>query len=213
LLFHEITSSSIKKSLENPLEIDDNLVQAQLSRQVLDKMIGFCLSPLLQKKINAWSAGRVQSVVLKLIVDKEKEIELYGDKKEFVIDCIYKVGKKSFGLNERDFNGNLVIYETQNEAQKVIDELKKNFDLEEKFEEEKYVFPKSPLTTSLLLYEAKNKLGFSIYKTTEIAQKLYEGVSLKGKKKRLSLITYPRTDSSRLSKTFTFKAYEYIKEK
>lgn len=213
LLFHEITSSGVKKSLENPLDIDKNLAESQLSRQVLDRMIGFCLSTLLQKKIQAWSAGRVQSVVLKLIVDKEREIINYGDKKEFVIFALYNIKKNVYQLNERTENGDLRSFSTFEEAENSKNSLERNFKLKNKIEKEKYVFPKSPLTTSLLLYEAKSQLGYSIYKTTTLAQQLYEGITLKSKKKRLSLITYPRTDSIRISKVFTNKAYEYIKNK
>jgi DNA topoisomerase-1 len=213
LLFHEITSSGVKKSLENPLDIDKNLAEAQLSRQVLDRMIGFCLSTLLQKKIQAWSAGRVQSVVLKLIVDREREIINYGDKKEFVLFASYSVKRNVYQLNERTSEGDSKFYKTIEEAEKSKEDLGNVFELQNKIEKEKFAFPKQPLTTSLLLYEAKTQLGYSIYKTTTLAQQLYEGITLKSKNKRLSLITYPRTDSIRISKVFTNRAYEYIKNK
>lgn len=213
LLFHEITSSGVLASLQNPKSIDKNLVEAQRSRQVLDRMIGFCLSTLLQKKIQAWSAGRVQSVVLKLIVDREREILDYGDKKDFFLSGTYIVKRDSYHLNEKDENGNLKFYKTFDDAQVAKNHLNKTFDLQKKIEKEKYAFSKQPLTTSLLLYEAKAQLGFSIYKTTTLAQQLYEGVTLKNKKKRPSLITYPRTDSIRISNVFSNKAYDYIKGK
>jgi DNA topoisomerase I len=212
LLFHEITFSGITSSLENPTDIDKNLVDAQLSRQVLDKMIGFCLSKTLQRKINAWSAGRVQSVVLKLIVERELEIKNYGDKKEFILFALYKLENKIYHLNEKEKDGNLKTYKSIEDAENSKKMLSGIFKLENKNEQEKTIFPKYPFTTSTLLFEAKNKLNFSISKTTELAQQLYEGITL-ANKKRISLITYPRTDSTRISKVFANKAYTYIESK
>lgn len=212
LLFHEITFSGITSSLENPIDIDKNLVSAQLSRQVLDKMIGFCLSKTLQKKINAWSAGRVQSVVLKLIVEKEREIKNYGEKKEFFLFALYELENNIYHLNEKEKDGSLKIYKSIEDAENSKKTLDGIFKFEGKNEQEKIIFPKYPFTTSTLLFEAKNKLNFSISKTTELSQQLYEGITLPNKK-RLSLITYPRTDSTRISKVFANKAYTYIKSK
>ncbi|HXN54550.1 MAG TPA: DNA topoisomerase, partial [Mycoplasmatales bacterium] len=98
LFFHEITFNAIKEALENPTKLDFNLIDAQVSREVLDKMIGFCLSSLIQKKINAWSAGRVQSVVLKLIVDREREIMNHVPKVEFLVIASFKIGRKKHKL-------------------------------------------------------------------------------------------------------------------
>jgi len=213
LLFHEITAKSIRQSLENPLTLDKNLVDAQISRQVLDRMIGFCLSTLLQKKTKAPSAGRVQSVVLKMIVEREAEVKSYDKKKDYIICATYKKGKEEYILRQKTATGELVIYENEEKAEIIRQKLSEDFQLIKQNEEETFIFPKLPLITSLLLYEARMQLGFSIAKTTKLAQELYEGVWVEGKKQRLSLITYPRTDSSRLNKDFLRQTWQYITEK
>lgn len=213
LLFHEITAKSVQQALKNPLSLDNNLVEAQMSRQVLDRMIGFCLSTLLQKKTKALSAGRVQSVVLKMVVERELAIINYGNKKEFILQGIYKVGEENYYLKQKTLEGNLVIYSSKEEAEKVKKSLGAFFVLQKKEEEEKYIFSNPPLTTSKLLYEAKSQLGFSVAKTTKLAQQLYEGIWIKSKNKQLSLITYPRTDSSRLNTEFINEAYQFIQNK
>jgi len=176
LLFYEITPNSVKEALANPLDINHHLVEAQMSRQVLDRMIGFCLSPLLQKKLKALSAGRVQSVVLKLIVDRELAIKEYEKTKEFILQGIVEIREEKFSLRQKDEKGRLVIYPNQKEAEGVKDQLGSTFKLLKKEKEQRYIFAKEPFTTSLLLYEAKLQLGFSIAKTTSLAQQLYEGI-------------------------------------
>jgi DNA topoisomerase-1 len=195
------------------LEVNSNLVEAQVSRLVLDRMIGFCVSTILQKKLQAVSAGRVQSVVLKLIVEREFLIKSYEKKKVYIICGICQIKEKKTTLKQVNNSGGLIIYKNKNEAEEVKNKLGIIFQLVNKKEEQKFIFPKQPLITSLLLFEAKSQLGFSVAQTTQTAQKLYEGVWLSTKRKQIGLITYPRTDSTRINSGFTNKAYSYIQEK
>jgi DNA topoisomerase-1 len=213
LLFYEITRQSVQQALTNPLPLNQYLVEAQNARQVLDRMIGFCLSPLLQKKLKALSAGRVQSVVLKLIVDRENAIQNYEKEKEYIIQGIYETEGEKYTLRQKDEQGKLVTYPNPQEAEKVKVQLGAIFSLTNEETEQKFVFPSTPLTTSLLLYEARLQLGFSISQTTRLAQQLYEGIWLVNKKKQVGLITYPRTDACRLNKTFIGQVYFYIQTK
>lgn len=176
LLFYEITPRSIKEALNNPLSINENLVAAQTSRQVLDRMIGFCLSTIIQKKLQALSAGRVQSIVLKLITKRELIIRNYEKKKDYIICGIGQVNKQKITLRQVNNSGELIIYKDKSEAEEVKKKLSLTFRLISEKKEKKLVLPKSPLITSLLLFEAKSQLGFSVAQTTQIAQKLYEGV-------------------------------------
>lgn len=176
LLFYEITPRSIKEAISNPLTINKKLVEAQLSRQVLDRMIGFCLSSLLQKKLQALSAGRVQSIVLKLIVRQELLIRSHEKKKDYIVCGICQINGKKVTLRQVNELGKIIIYEKKNEAETAKEKLSFLFQLIDKKEEAKIILPKPPLTTSLLLFEAKSQLGYSVAQTTQIAQKLYEGV-------------------------------------
>jgi DNA topoisomerase I len=213
LLFYEITPRSIKEALNKPLTINQKLVESQLSRQVLDRMIGFCLSTILQKKLQALSAGRVQSVVLKLIIEREELIKKFEKKKLYIICGICQVNEQKITLKQVDEAGELVIYKDKSEAEEVRKKLSLTFQLTGKKEEKKFILPKPPLITSLLLFEAKSQLGFSVAQTTQLAQKLYEGVWISTKRKQVGLITYPRTDSTRINQEFTNWAYKYIQEK
>lgn len=218
LLFYEITQQSIQQALKDLLPLNQKLVESQSARQVLDRMIGFCLSPLLQKKLSALSAGRVQSVVLKMIVDREIAIQEYEKKKEYILQGIYEVKRldnkiEKYTLRQKDPQGKLVVYSDQTEAEKVKSELGPIFSLINEEIEERFIFAKNPLTTSLLLYEARSQLSFSIAQTTRLVQQLYEGIWLENKKKQVGLVTYPRTDSHRLNKNFIQQAYANIQNK
>jgi DNA topoisomerase-1 len=213
LLFYEITPRSIKEALNNPLTINENVVESQLSRQVLDRMIGFCLSTMLQKKLKALSAGRVQSVVLKLIAEREELVKSFEKKKLYIICGIGQINDQKLTLKQIDKSGDLVLYKEKNEAEEIKKQLGLIFQLIERKEEKKLIFPKPPLITSLLLFEAKSQLGFSVSQTTQLAQKLYEGVWLSNEGKQVGLITYPRTDSPRINQDFTSSACKYIQQK
>jgi DNA topoisomerase I len=176
LLFYEITPRSIREALNNPLTLDEKLVEAQLSRQVLDRMIGFCLSTMLQRKLQALSAGRVQSIVLKLITKRELLIRNYEKKKDYIICGICQVNGQKITLRQVNNLGELIVYKEKKEAEEVKKKLVLLFQLNSKKEEPKLILPKSPLITSLLLFEAKSQLGYSVAQTTQLAQKLYEGI-------------------------------------
>ena len=158
------------------MTINQNLVESQLSRQVLDRMIGFCLSTILQKKLQALSAGRVQSVVLKLIIEREELIKKFEKKKLYIICGICQVNEQKVILKQVNEAGELIIYKDKKEAEEIKKNLGLIFQLTGKKEEKKFILPKPPLITSLLLFEAKSQLGFSVAQTTQLSQRLYEGV-------------------------------------
>jgi len=218
ITFHEITPQAIYEALSNPRKIDLNLVNSQQARRIIDRLVGYKLSPLLWKKIaNGLSAGRVQSVALKFIYDREKEIENFVPQEYWTVECeffkedqvlntklVYIDGKK---LEKLDIK-------SKEEAEKIVDEVKKigfgkivNVKIEEKTKS-----PSEPYITSTLQQEASWKLKFSPSKTMSIAQSLYEGVDL-GNNERVGLITYMRTDSVFVSEYAIEELRKYIKEK
>lgn len=214
LLFYEITPSAIKEALLKPTKLDNNLVESQISRQVLDKMIGFCISPLLHKNTKALSAGRVQSVILKMIIERELEIEEYEKKpkKYFIKGLGETQEKETIEVRKTNEEGEVITY-SQQEALEIIKDLNSVLNIIKKTDEEGKIPPRNPFTTSSLLSTARDMLNFSINTTTKIAQKLYEGVLIKEKKKLVGLITYPRTDSKRVSSIFANSAYKQIEIK
>ena len=211
VVFNEVTKDAVVDALSHPRKIDQNLVKSQETRRVLDRIIGFKLSKLLQKKIKSKSAGRVQSVALRLIVEKEREIEA------FVPQEYWKI-KAEFEKDEIEFTGELAKYnnaklEIKNgeEANRIYESLNKEFEVANVKKTTKKRESKLPFITSTLQQEASSKLGYKAKKTMSIAQKLYEGVALEDE--TVGLITYMRTDSTRLSDVFVKSAYEYIEEK
>ena len=206
VLFNEITKDKVIDAINHPTVIDDNLVRSQETRRILDRIIGFRLSKLLQSKIGAKSAGRVQSVALKLIVDREREIEAFDPEEYWKIIAIFK-----------DFEAELFKYKdddielhNEEEANYVLDHIGKDYTVESIEKKEKSRKSKFPFITSTLQQEASTKLGFSARKTMSIAQKLYEGIDLGDE--TVGLITYMRTDSIRLSDDFIKPAMKYIEE-
>ena len=204
--FHEITKDVIKEAFENPGKIDNNLVKSQETRRILDRIIGFRLSKLMQSKTGGKSAGRVQSVALKLIVDREREIEAFIPEEYHTITASFE-----------GFTADLIKYQDKDikiknfdEAQAILDKLTKEFTVTNIDKKEKNRKSKLPFKTSTLQQVAVNKLGFSSSKTMRIAQKLYEGVDVG--KETVGLITYMRTDSTRLSPAFIAETFKYIKD-
>ena len=211
--FNEITKSAVQKAIKEPRDIDINLVDAQQARRVLDRIVGYKISPVLWKKVKrGLSAGRVQSVAVKLIVDRENEIEnfkpeeywnIYAKlkdketKKKFEARFYGKDGKKQEIHTEKEVNE---ILKNIEHATYIVDEVKKG---------EKKRTPAPPFTTSTMQQEASRKLGFTLKKTMSIAQGLYEGVKIP-EKGTIGLITYMRTDSTRISEEARAAAKEHI---
>lgn len=207
IVFNEITKDVVLKALKNPRRIDMNLVHSGEARRFLDRIIGFRLSKVMQSKTAGKSAGRVQSVALKLIVDREREILAFIPKEYWTIEADFK-----------DFKANLETYKekdieipNEEEADKILDSLTNTFTIKKVEEKEKKRSAKEVFKTSTLQQACSNKLGFAASKTMKIAQKLYEGIELDDGFH--GLITYMRTDSVRLSDEFTSASFAYINSK
>lgn len=207
ILFHEITHDKVLEAIKNPTVIDDNLVKSQETRRILDRIIGFRLSKLLQSKIGAKSAGRVQSVALKLIVDREREILSFIPEEYWTITAIFPEYEATlFKYKDKDIE-----LKCEADANKVLEQLGSTYVVESVEKKERAKKSKFPFITSTLQQEASTKLGFPAKKTMSIAQKLYEGIDLGDE--TVGLITYMRTDSVRLSDDFVGPARKYIEEK
>ena len=207
IVFNEITKGAVLDSFDKARKIDDNLVKSQEARRILDRIIGFRLSKLMQSKTGGKSAGRVQSVALKLIVDREREIEAFVPEDYYEIEAMFQ----DFTAKLDSFGDNKLEIKTEEDAKSILDKLSNTFKIEKVDKKEKAKKSKAPFITSTLQQEASTKLGFTSKKTMMIAQKLYEGVSLKDE--TVGLISYMRTDSIRLSEEFTGATYSYIKDK
>ncbi|MDK2984925.1 MAG: topoisomerase [Clostridia bacterium] len=215
--FNEITKDAIKEALKNPRQIDINRVDAQQARRVLDRLVGYKLSPLLWRKIKkGLSAGRVQSVAVKLICDREDEIEKFEPEEYWSLTANLKSEKKSKGIIEAKLykiGDKKAEIKSQAEMDEILSELKnKIFLLEDIKRKEKRKNPLPPFTTSSLQQDAYRRLNFTAKKTMRIAQQLYEGIEL-GKEGSIGLITYIRTDSTRIADVAQKDAKEYIVEK
>ena len=208
VLFNEITHDKVLEAMENPTVIDDNLVKSQETRRILDRIIGFRLSKLLQSKIGAKSAGRVQSVALKLIVDREREIENFNPVEYWTVTAHFdKFDANYFKTVDNKDETKL---DTEEEADDVLNNISDKYRVENIDTKKTRRSAKYPFTTSTLQQEASTKLGFPARKTMSVAQKLYEGIDLGDE--TVGLITYMRTDSIRLSDDFVRPALKYIEE-
>lgn len=207
VVFNEITKDVVINSINNPRKIDMDLVKSQETRRMLDRIIGFRLSKLMQRKTGGKSAGRVQSVALKLIVDREREILAFVPEEYWSIEADFKEFKATL---EKYHNKKVEIH-TEVEADEILEKLDKSFKIDSVEEKEKMKKPKDPFRTSTLQQMAANRLNFSSSKTMQIAQKLYEGMNIG--KETVGLITYMRTDSTRLSDVFVSDTKTYIKGK
>ena len=206
VLFHEITKDKVVDAINNPTVIDDNLVKSQETRRILDRIIGFRLSKLLQSKIGAKSAGRVQSVALKLIVDREREIEAFQKEEYWSITA--KFDNPLFDADLYKYKDEDIELKCEEDADRVLSSISSNYSVSSVESKNQSKKSKAPFITSTLQQEASTKLGFSAKKTMSIAQKLYEGVDLEDE--TVGLITYMRTDSIRLSDEYIKSAYKYI---
>ena len=206
VVFHEITKDVIKDAFQHPRTIDYSLVKSQETRRILDRIIGFRLSKLMQSKTGGKSAGRVQSVALKLIVDREREIQAFVEEEYYTIKAIFS----EFEAGLEKYKGKDIEIKSSSEADKILEKLSKVFEIVKIESKEKNKKSKMPFKTSTLQQVAVNKLNFASSKTMRIAQKLYEGIDLGSE--TVGLITYMRTDSTRLAPTFIDETFKYIKE-
>ncbi|HOR53446.1 MAG TPA: type I DNA topoisomerase, partial [Bacilli bacterium] len=206
--FNEITKKAVLEAFEHPRKIDQDLVHAQETRRILDRIIGFSLSKLLQKKIGSKSAGRVQSVVLKIIVDHEKEIEAFIPEEYWEIFANFRYKKTDLKAKLMTYNNEKIELKSEEDTNNVINNLTGKYLVDDIIEKERRRNPRPPFTTSTFQQEASSKFNFTAKKTMMIAQGLYEGVDLEDE--RVGLITYMRTDSQRLSNDFMAKAKDYI---
>lgn len=214
--FNEITESAVKEAIKKPRLIDINVVNAQQARRILDRIVGYGLSPVLWKKVKSGlSAGRVQSATLKLIIDREKEINDFVPEEYWNIEVVLNDGKKDFKSKYFSQKG-MSKKETINDgeiAKEILDDIKKeDFILIDKKEGTRKKSPPPPFTTSSMQQASVNRLGINIKKTMQIAQKLYEGVGITGLG-HTGLITYMRTDSTRISDVARESAKKIITEK
>ena len=210
LEFHEITRDSISTAMQNPRTIDLNLVSSQETRRILDRIIGFKLSALINRKIHSKSAGRVQSATLKIVNDNETEINKFVPEEYWDINCEVEINRHSVKISfQNNANGTKDV-KNEAEARAIIDSLLEKAQITSIKKSVKTVESKLPFTTSSLQQEAFAKFKFSTSKTSSIAQSLYEGISVNGE--HVGLITYIRTDSTRLSPSYVARAEKYIEE-
>lgn len=206
VVFNEITKNVVKDAFNHTRKIDDDLVHSQETRRILDRIIGFRLSKLMQSKTGGKSAGRVQSVALKLIVDREREIESFKEEEYWTVTAKFTDMEASLDT----VDGKKADLKTEEETDKVIDGLDSKFVISNYETKPKKKASKYPFITSTMQQEAISKLGFSSKKTMQVAQKLYEGIDIEND--TIGLITYMRTDSVRLSDEFIKSSYAFIKE-
>ena len=206
VVFNEITKNVVKDAFNHTRKIDDDLVHSQETRRILDRIIGFRLSKLMQSKTGGKSAGRVQSVALKLIVDREREIESFKEEEYWTVTAKFTDMEASLDT----VDGKKADLKTEEETDKVINGLDSKFAISNYETKPKKKASKYPFITSTMQQEAISKLGFSSKKTMQVAQKLYEGIDIEND--TIGLITYMRTDSVRLSDEFIKTSYAFIKE-
>lgn len=206
VVFNEITKNVVKDAFNHTRKIDDDLVHSQETRRILDRIIGFRLSKLMQSKTGGKSAGRVQSVALKLIVDREREIESFKEEEYWTVTAKFTDMEASLDT----VDGKKADLKTEEETDKVINGLDSKFVISNYETKSKKKASKYPFITSTMQQEAISKLGFSSKKTMQVAQKLYEGIDIEND--TIGLITYMRTDSVRLSDEFIKSSYAFIKE-
>jgi DNA topoisomerase-1 len=216
--FEEITEKAVRAAFAQPDRIEMNKVNAQQARRVLDRIVGYSISPILWKKIaRGLSAGRVQSVAVRLVVEREEEILRFVPEEYWSVDALLRKTATADGCKFRakllKYKGEKIHVKDKEQADKIVADLKSaDYFVSDVSRKEKRSYPRSPYTTSLLQQDAFNKLNFSSSKTMKIAQKLYEGVDI-GEEGSVGLITYMRTDSVKVSDDAAAEARKYITEK
>lgn len=208
LEFHEITRESIKNAIEAPRVIDLNLVHSQETRRIIDRIIGFKLSALLKSKIRSQSAGRVQSVTLKMIVAHEKEINEFKSEEYWTLESSILHENKKYKLNLTKINNEEPKMPNKEKADEVLSYTKENVVVSSISESQRSISSKEPYRTSTLQQDAFTRYGFKTKETTFLAQQLYEGIEIDGN--LVGLITYIRTDSTKLSDIFVAQAKDFI---
>ncbi|AJM82284.1 TPA: type I DNA topoisomerase [Bacillus anthracis] len=213
VVFNEITKDAIKESFKHPRAINMDLVDAQQARRILDRLVGYNISPLLWKKVKkGLSAGRVQSVAVRLIIEREREIQSFEPEEFWTIKTEFVKGKDTFEASFYGVDGEKVQLTNETQVNEIIEQLKDNaFSVENVTRKERKRNPALPFTTSSLQQEAARKLNMRAKKTMMLAQQLYEGIDL-GKQGTVGLIAYMRTDSTRISETAQTEARTYITE-
>ncbi|MCH5166398.1 MAG: type I DNA topoisomerase [Erysipelotrichales bacterium] len=206
VVFNEITKPAVKEAFNNARKIDYNLVKSQETRRILDRIIGFRLSKLMQSKTGGKSAGRVQSVALKLIVDREREIEAFIPEEYWTITAKFK----DFESTLEKYKSDKIEVHSEEEANIIVDALSNEYKIESIEQKEKNRSGVMPFTTSTLQQACINKFNYNSTKVMSVAQKLYEGINLGNE--TVGLITYMRTDSTRLSPIFINETFKYIED-
>lgn len=214
VVFNEITKDAVKNAFKEPRQIDVDLVDAQQARRVLDRLVGYSISPILWKKVKkGLSAGRVQSIALKLIVDRENEINNFIPEEYWTIDGEFKKGAKKFKAAFWGVDGKKRPLKTNQDVIEVMERLDgPDFNVDKVEKKERRRNAPLPYTTSSMQQDAANKINFRTRKTMMVAQQLYEGLTL-GSQGHQGLITYMRTDSTRISPVAQSTAHDFISEK
>ncbi len=214
IAFNEISKNAITEALRNPRPIDENLVDAQQARRVLDRLVGYKISPVLCRKIQSkLSAGRVQSVTLRLVVEREKEIRAFKPEEYWPFASVLEKGRKKFKAVLATKNGEKIKLTRKEEVDKVVADLDgATYEVTAVKKSVTRSKPLAPFTTSTMQQDALNKLGMSLSQTTQTAQNLYEGIEIPGEGK-VALVTYIRTDSTRVSAGAMAEAKEFITQK
>ena len=212
--YNEISKNAVQKALKSPREIDLNLVNAQQARRVMDRIVGYKLSPIISKKVAPkLSAGRVQSVALKLVVDREKEIENFKPEEYWTVTAFHEKSKIAFKSTLQAYKNKKIKLENRQKVDEALKVIKNSDFIVESIKKSKTKsHAPAPFTTSTMQQDALNKLGMSLKKTTASAQELYEGVEVKGEGK-IALITYIRTDSTRVSEEAQKACRDFIANK
>lgn len=212
--FHEITKNNVKNAIKNPRKIDQNLVDAQQARRIMDRIVGYEISPILWKRVKSGlSAGRVQSVALKLIVDKQREIDAFIPEEYWTITANHKVYDLEFDSEFYGSQKKKIKISNENGADKILSRIDKDkFKVVEIKKTKKTRKPPKPYTTSTLQQDASNKLGYSTKFTMQLAQQLFEGIDI-GNEGSVGLISYMRTDATRISTEIVSESLKYINEK
>ncbi len=211
VVFNEITKDAIKESFKHPRKINHDLVDAQQARRILDRLVGYGMSPLLWKKVKkGLSAGRVQSVAVKMIIDREREINAFDPEEYWTIKLDLNHDGETFETSFYGKDGKKMELKSEEDAQSVLDTIDDTFKVIDVTKKERKRNASLPFTTSSLQQDAARKLNFRAKKTMMLAQQLYEGIDLGKKEGTVGLITYMRTDSTRISDLAKTEAKEYI---